>query len=61
MQLTEKATKLCPMCNEINHIDVGQVGFVCGRCGYNEGVKQAPKVSAFKESKAPKGLGRKEF
>ena len=60
VQLSTKPTKICPMCNEINHIEVGQVGFECGRCGYTDGIKQPPKVSAFKNSKPPKGLGRQE-
>ncbi len=60
MQITEKATKLCPMCNEINHVEVGQVEFLCIRCGYVESavIKPKPKTSAFKKSKPPKGLGR---
>ena len=60
MQITEKATKLCPMCNEINHIEVGEVGFVCNRCGYKAGAaaKLEPKTSKFDDSKPPKGLGR---
>lgn len=62
MQITEKATKLCPMCNEINHVEVGQVEFLCIRCGYVESVvltpKPEPKTSAFEKSKPPKGLGR---
>ena len=63
MQITEKATRLCPMCNEINHIEVGEVEFICSRCGYKAGVaaKLEPKTSKFKDSKPPKGLGRKEF
>ena len=60
MQISAKATKLCPMCSEINQVEVGQVGFVCNRCGYNEGIKAEPKVSAFKRTKKPKGIG-KEF
>jgi ribosomal protein S27AE len=60
MQISAKATKMCPMCSEINHIEVGQVGFVCARCGYTDGLKQPPKVSAFKRTKKPKGIG-KEF
>ena len=60
MQITEKATRLCPMCNEINHIEVGEVEFVCNRCGYKAGAstKLEPKTSKFDKSKPPKGLGR---
>ncbi|MBW2981224.1 hypothetical protein KY360_07445 [Candidatus Woesearchaeota archaeon] len=59
MQIAEKATKLCPMCNEINHVEVGQVEFVCVRCGYREGNAPKSEISKFKKSKHPKGLGRK--
>ncbi len=59
MQITEKATRICPMCNEINHIEVGQLGFSCVRCGYNEGpILKKDFISKFKKSKAPKGIGR---
>jgi transposase len=40
MQILEKATRVCPMCNEINHIEVGQTEFNCARCGYKEGNKK---------------------
>ena len=30
----ETASKLCPMCNEIINVKMGQAEIICGSCGY---------------------------
>jgi len=30
----ETYTKLCPMCDEINRVELGKTAFQCVKCGY---------------------------